>query len=73
MNLEVVINVLLIIVSMLLIASVLLQQKGSGLGGVFGGDSAVFRTKRGAEKILFFTSWILGIVFLGLMLVNVFI
>lgn len=42
-------------VSLLLIAAVLLQQRGSSLGGAFGNDSGgmTFYTRRGAEKWLF--------------------
>jgi len=43
----------MIVVSIGLIALVLLQVKGSSLGGLFGGDGAVYRSKRGVEKTLF--------------------
>lgn len=39
-------------VSVLLIAAILLQNRGAGLGQTFGGDSAIYRTKRGFEKRL---------------------
>ncbi len=44
-----------IILSILLIAAILLQQRGSSLGGAFGGDnfSATFHKRRGAELFLF--------------------
>jgi len=44
-----------IILSVLLIAAILLQQRGSSLGGAFGGDnfSATFHKRRGAELFLF--------------------
>ncbi|USN87779.1 MAG: preprotein translocase subunit SecG [Candidatus Nomurabacteria bacterium] len=44
-----------IILSILLIAGILLQQRGSSLGGAFGGDnfSASFHKRRGAELFLF--------------------
>ncbi len=41
------------IIGVLLIALVLLQSKGTGLGTVFGGDNSVFRTRRGVERLLF--------------------
>lgn len=49
----------------LLIASILLQQSGAGVGGAFGGFdvAAGFHTKRGFEKFLFIFSIILGILF----------
>jgi protein translocase SecG subunit len=39
----------------LLVASILLQQRGSSLGGAFGGDnfSSAFHKRRGAEMFLF--------------------
>ena len=50
--------------SILLIAAILLQQRGSGLSGVFGGEGNVYRTKRGFVKTLFIFTIILGILFL---------
>lgn len=44
-----------IILSILLVATILLQQRGSSLGGAFGGDnfSSAFHKRRGAELFLF--------------------
>lgn len=44
-----------IILSILLVAGILLQQRGSSLGGAFGGDnfSSAFHKRRGAELFLF--------------------
>jgi len=41
--------------SILLVAGILLQQRGSSLGGAFGGDnfSSAFHKRRGAELFLF--------------------
>ncbi len=54
-----------IILSVLLVTTVLLQQRGSSLGGAFGGDnfSATFHKRRGAELFLFRASIVLGILF----------
>jgi preprotein translocase subunit SecG len=41
-----------IIVSIALVAAILLQARGTGLSGAFGGDSAVYRSRRGVEKRL---------------------
>ncbi len=38
-----------LIVSVALILSVLLQARGAGLSGAFGGDSAVYRSRRGSS------------------------
>ncbi len=44
-----------IALAILLTASILLQQRGSSLGGAFGGDnfSSAFHKRRGAELFLF--------------------
>jgi protein translocase SecG subunit len=49
----------------LIIISVLLQQKGVGLSGVFGGGGSYYKTKLGAEKFIFWITVISSIVFLG--------
>ena len=55
-----------IILSVLLVTSILLQQRGTGLGGAFGGESDVYRSKRGIEKFLFQATIILAILFVAL-------
>ena len=42
-----------ILVSIGLIAAVLLQSRGAGLGATFGGESSAYRSRRGVEKTLF--------------------
>lgn len=42
-----------IALGLILIIFTLIQQKGSGIGSSFGGDSAMYRTKRGAERLVF--------------------
>jgi preprotein translocase subunit SecG len=41
-----------LIVAVALTFSILLQSRGSGLGGTFGGDSAIYRSRRGIERRL---------------------
>ncbi len=65
-----------IIVSIMLVALILLQQRGSeGLGSAFGGDSsgALYRTRRGAEKIIFIVTIILSIVFVTLAITSAYL
>ena len=52
-----------IVFSILLITFILIQNRGAGLGGVFGGEGNVFRTKRGAEKIIFYLTIIFACLF----------
>jgi preprotein translocase subunit SecG len=60
-----IITIVQIAVSVLLIASILLQQQGVGLSSTFGGEGNAFRTKRGLEKGLFYATIVLSAVFLG--------
>lgn len=56
--------------SVLLSATILLQQRGTGLGGAFGGEGNVFRTKRGLEKGLFYATIAIGALFVGTAILN---
>ena len=62
-----------IAVSTLLIVAILLQSRGTGLGSTFGGEGNVYRTKRGVEKILFRSTIVFAVVFLGLALATIII
>jgi preprotein translocase subunit SecG len=65
-------NIALIITSIALIASVILQSKGVGLGGLTGTDTGgVFTARRGIEKTLFWVTIGLSILFFILALVTV--
>lgn len=57
-----------IIVSLLLVLAILLQNRGAGLGGVFGGSGGVYLTKRGVEKKLFIATIVLAVIFILLSL-----
>jgi protein translocase SecG subunit len=59
--------------SILLIAAILLQQRGTDLGSAFGGSSASFNTRRGLEKKLFTATIILGILFFASIVARFFI
>lgn len=59
-----------IIISLLLIVSILLQNRGSGLSSVFGGGGGIYRTKRGLEKILFAGTIVLVILFVAIGVIN---
>jgi len=73
MNLHQIINVVQLVVSVLLILSVLLQSRGAGLSGTFGGDSAVYTTRRGPEKMLYWLTLLLALIFVGLAIASLII
>ena len=62
-----------IIVAVTLMTLILLQAKGTGLGGIFGGDSSVYKSRRGVEKTLFNATIGLSVVFFLVAIVNVII
>jgi len=53
--------------SLLLIIGIVLQQRGAGLGGAFGGDNfaSTFYKRRGAEKFLFNATIVLALLFVA--------
>jgi preprotein translocase subunit SecG len=66
------IDIALIITSISLIIAVILQNKGTGLGGLTGNDSGgVFTARRGIEKTLFWITIVLAVLFVVLTLVAV--
>jgi preprotein translocase subunit SecG len=65
-------DIALIIISVTLIVSIILQNKGVGLGGLTGTDSGgVFTARRGIEKTLFWITIILSILFVVLTIATV--
>ena len=52
-----------IVVGIALIVSILLQARGTGLSGAFGGDSAVYRSRRGVERRLWQFTIVLTVLF----------
>ena len=52
-----------ITVGIALMVSILLQARGTGLSGAFGGDNAVYRSRRGVEKRLWQFTIILMVLF----------
>jgi preprotein translocase subunit SecG len=60
-------DIAMIITSIALIVSVILQSKGAGLGGLTGGDTgSIFTARRGVEKTLFRITIIISVIFFAL-------
>ncbi|MEK7139392.1 MAG: preprotein translocase subunit SecG [Patescibacteria group bacterium] len=70
MSIATIISISQIVISLLLIVAVLMQNRGTGMGAVFGGEGNVYKTKRGAEQVLFWATIVLVVIFLGLSLIR---
>ena len=67
-----ILTIVQILISIFLFISILLQQKGSGLGSTFGGDGGTgYSTRPGVEKILFYSTIILALAFLAIALIRI--
>lgn len=65
-------NLAQIVVSVALVAAILLQTKGSGVGSLFGGsDTGIYKTRRGVEKTLFNVTIGLALAFFLIAILNV--
>lgn len=52
-----------VVVAVLLMISILLQNRGTGAGVAFGNDFGSYYAKRGVEKVLFYAAVVLGAAF----------
>lgn len=62
-----------IIVSLALIVAILLQAKGAGLGGIFGGEGGIYKSRRGVERTLFNVTIGLVVIFFVVSVATVFL
>ena len=58
------------ILAVALVAAILLQQRGTGLGGTFGGEVTAYRSRRGIERTLFRLTIVLAVLFVIFSLLN---
>ena len=58
------------ILAIALLAAILLQQRGTGLGGAFGGEVTAYRSRRGIERTLFRMTVVLSVLFVAFSLLN---
>jgi protein translocase SecG subunit len=66
-----IIGIAQIIISVLLMAAILFQQRGTGSSAIMGGASASYYTKRGFEKILFVSTIVLVVLFVATAIINI--
>lgn len=65
------ITVVQVVSAVLLIASIVVQERGVGLGAAFGGEGSIYRTKRGVEKGIFIATIIFAVIFFASALAGV--
>ena len=70
MDIQKIIVVIQLVLAVFLMLAILLQSRGAGLSGTFGGDSAIYTTRRGAEKLLYWITIILAVIFVFLALIS---
>jgi len=58
-----------ILLSIALMVAILMQARGTGLSGTFGGDSAVYRSRRGIERRLWQFTLVLLVLFVAFALI----
>lgn len=63
MNLNSVIQIVMVISAILMIITILLQQRGATLGAGFGSSGELYTTRRGLDKSLFDTTVVLAVIF----------
>ncbi len=73
MQLEQIIPYIQIVIAVLLVTAILLQQGKAAMGSSFGQSGEFSSTRRGPEKHLFTSTIVLGVIFIGLALLNLLI
>lgn len=68
---KIIITLVQISVSLLLIAAVVIQTRGTGLSSTWGGTGEFYRSKRGMEKILFIATIVLAVLFFLASIANI--
>jgi preprotein translocase subunit SecG len=64
MNLDSILQLITVGSGVLMVASILLQQRGASLGAGFGSSGELFTTRRGLDKNLFEATIVIAVVFI---------
>ena len=63
-SMSVVLTVVEVVSALITMMAVLLQHRGTGIGGAFGGEDLSYRSRRGIERFLFRLTIVMGTIFL---------
>lgn len=70
MNIDNILQITMVVSGVLVIISILLQQRGASLGAGFGSSGELFTTRRGIDKSLFDVTIVLSVIFVLSILVG---
>ena len=56
-------NVITVVSALLMILFILIQSRGQSLGATFGGDTSYYRSRRGAEAVIFNATIVFAVIF----------
>lgn len=62
-----------IVISILLIVTIIAQEKGVGLSATFGGGGEFYRSKRGVDRFLFLLTLVFSALFIGISVAFIFV
>lgn len=62
-----------VVISILLIITVLVQEKGVGLSASFGGGGEFYRSKRGIDRLLFIVTIVFSVLFIATSVTFIFV
>jgi len=65
-------NDITVVMAIIIITTVLLQSRGSSLGEAFGGgDAGGYRTRRGAERTIYYATIVAAVIFVLSVLLSI--
>lgn len=62
-----------VVIAILLIITILSQEKGAGLSATFGGGGEFYKSRRGIDKVLFTLTIVLSVLFIGTSMAFIFV
>lgn len=65
MDIDFILQIITIASAILMIVSILLQQRGASLGAGFGASGELYTTRRGLDKSLYYSTIVLAVIFVG--------
>jgi protein translocase SecG subunit len=64
-------SILTVVSALLMILCILIQTRGQSLGAAFGGDTSYYRSRRGAEAVIFNATIVLAVIFVSSVILSI--